>query len=452
MKTMRLIFSSLFLLIGITSLTAQNIEGYWKGTLNAAGTELVLGFDISATADGYTATLDVPQQSLYKMPVTVTFDSLNLKIEMKQFNAIYEGMFVINSFAGKYTQNGMSFPLNLAKGEREALKRPQTPQPPFPYHSENVIFTNTKENFTLAGTLTVPQGKGPFPAVVLISGSGSQNRDEELMGHKPFAVLSDYLTRNGIAVLRYDDRGMGESGNGNPGGNSLDLSYDAEAAFDYLKSNKDINTSKIGLIGHSEGGVINYMVAERRSDVAFIVSLAGPSITGIQTLRVQLKKLLEVSGLAPEAQQSYLGLYYTVLDMIESSSDNTPELQKSIKDKLLSVGLPEDQAAKMVSEYTNPWMYYFLKYDPSDNIIKVNCPALLLNGSKDRQVVAEINIPAYKAIAEKYGKTNMTICEIPDLNHLFQHCQTGAPTEYSTIEETISPAVLQMIADFINNL
>jgi hypothetical protein len=346
----------------------------------------------------------------------------------------------------------MAFPLNLEKGVKGTQQaRPQDPKPPFNYRIEEVTFSNEKEGFELTGTLTVPDGDGPFPAMVLVSGSGQQNRDEELMNHRPFWVIADYCARHGVAVLRYDDRGMGGSGGEVKMATSLDFSYDAEAAFDFLRSQKLIDASRVGILGHSEGGIINFMVAARRPEVAFLVSLAGPAVSGIEVLKEQQKAILRASGMTEEAVQFSSNANAQLFEVVENSSSRE-EADTLLRQLVKSWGYNEELTEQTVGELVSPWMYYFLKYDPTEAIVKTDCPALLLNGSKDLQVVASQNLPAYESLIAEHGKTNLTLREMPDLNHLFQHCETGSPNEYFTIEETISPEVLEMIVEFVKRI
>ncbi len=368
-------------------------------------------------------------------------------------DANYSGTPKDGVIEGEFTQRGMTFPLNLVKAEKKEQKkaRPQDPLPPFNYHIEEVTFVNEKEGNTLAGTLTIPEGEGPFPAMVLVSGSGQQNRDEELMNHRPFWVIADYCARHGIAVLRYDDRGIGGSTGEVENATSMDFSYDAEAAFDYLRNRKEINATKVGILGHSEGGVINFMVAARRPEVAFLVSLAGPSVNGIEVLKEQQKAILRASGMTEEAVQFNSNTNAQMFDIIEASSSRE-EADSLLRNLLKGWGYNEELTEQTVGQMASPWMYYFLKYDPTEAIVKTNCRALLLNGSKDLQVIASQNLLAYEKIIADYGKTNMTLRELPGLNHLFQHCETGSPNEYFEIEETISTEVLEMIVGFVKSL
>ncbi|MCR5038590.1 MAG: alpha/beta fold hydrolase [Bacteroidales bacterium] len=443
----------LFLLLFVVLQSQAQIEGYWKGQIDLGVQKLEMGFDIKATDNGYSATLDVPGQGAKDIPVDETvFQNNRLQMTMSAMGASYSGELKDNIIEGEFSQRGMTFPLNLKRGEKETQHaRPQDPQPPFDYRIEEVRLTNAKEGNTLTGTLTIPEGDGPFPALVLVSGSGQQNRDEELMNHRPFWVIADYLTRNGIAVLRYDDRGVGGSEGEVLNATSMDFSYDAEAAFDYLRSRKEVNAAQIGILGHSEGGIINFMVSARRPEVAFLVSLAGPAVDGIQLLKAQQAAILRASGMTEEAIQFSSNANAQMFDIIAASSDRI-EADSLLRQLLKGWGYSDELIEQTVGELASPWMYYFLKYDPTEAIVKTNCPALLLNGSKDLQVVASQNLPAYEKIISEYGKANMTLHEMPDLNHLFQHCETGSPNEYFNIDETISPEVLEMIVKFVKKV
>ena len=444
----------IILLFCIIGTSFAQIEGYWKGQIDLGGQQLELAFDIMPSENGYSATLDVPAQGAFDIPVDETvFQDNRLEMTMSAMGASYSGTLKDGSVEGEFTQHGVAFPLNLAKGEKEPqqMARPQDPLPPFHYHIEEVTFVNEKEGNTLAGTLTIPEGEGPFPAMVLVSGSGQQNRDEELMNHRPFWVIADYMARCGIAVLRYDDRGMGGSGGDVYNSTSIDFSYDAEAAFDFLRNQKLIDASKVGILGHSEGGIINFMVAERRPEVAFLVSLAGPAVNGIEMLKEQQKAILRASGMTEEAIQFSSNANAQLFDIVEASS-NREEADSLMRQLVQGWGYNEELTEQTVSEMTMPWMYYFLKYDPTEAIAQTQCPALLLNGSKDLQVIASQNLPAYEKIIAEHDKTNLTLREVPDLNHLFQHCETGSPNEYFTIDETISPEVLEMIVEFVKRI
>ena len=429
------------------------IEGYWKGEIDVGVQKLETAFDIKVVENGYSATFDVPAQGAFDIPVDeTTFQDGHLDLKMNALNATYSGVLKESTIEGEFTQHGMTFPLNLTRGGKEGkAARPQDPQPPFNYHIEEVTFVNEKEGNTLVGTLTIPEGEGPFKAMVLVSGSGQQNRDEELMNHRPFWVIADYCARHGVAVLRYDDRGIGGSTGEVENATSLDFSYDAEAAFDYLRNRKEIKASEVGILGHSEGGIINFMVAARRPEVAFLVSLAGPSVNGIEVLKEQQKAILRASGMTEEAVQFNSNTNAQMFDIIEASSSRE-EADSLLRQLVKGWGYNEELTEQTVGQMASSWMYYFLKYDPTEAIVKTNCPALLLNGSKDLQVIASQNLPGYEKIIAEYGKTNLTLHKLPDLNHLFQHCKTGSPNEYFEIEETISPEVLEVIVGFVKSV
>lgn len=443
----------ILLLFAVLHCNAQ-IEGYWKGQIDLGTLKLEMAFNITANENGYVTTLDVPAQGAFDFPVDETiFQDKRLQLTMSAMDASFSGTLKEGIIEGEFTQRGMTFPLNLVKAEKKEQKktRPQDPQPPFDYHIEEVTFVNEKEGNTLVGTLTIPKGEGPFPGMVLVSGSGQQDRDEELMNHRPFWVIADYCALHGIAVLRYDDRGIGGSTGEVENATSMDFSYDAEAAFDYLRNRKEINTSKVGILGHSEGGVINFMVSARRPEVAFLVSLAGPSVNGIEVLKEQQAAILRASGMSEEMVQFNGNANAQMFDIIEASNDRE-EADSLLRQLVKGWGYNEELTEQTVSQMPMPWMYYFLKYDPTEAIVKTNCPALLLNGSKDLQVIASQNLPGYEKIIAEYGKTNLILRELPDLNHLFQHCETGSPNEYFEIEETISPEVLELIVEFVKKI
>lgn len=430
------------------------IEGYWKGEMNLGVQKLETAFDIKIVENGYSATFDVPAQGAYDISVDETnFKDGHLELKMNALNATYSGVLKESTIEGEFTQHGTTFPLNLVKAEKKEQKknRPQDPLPPFNYQIEEVTFVNEKEGNTLAGTLTIPEGDGTFPAMVLVSGSGQQNRDEELMNHRPFWVIADYCARHGVAVLRYDDRGVGSSEGEVKNATSMDFSYDAEAAFDFLRKQKHIDASKVGILGHSEGGVINFMVSARRPEVAFLVSLAGPAVNGIEVLKEQQAAILRASGMSEEMVQFSGNANAQMFDIIEASSSRE-EADSLLRQLLKGWGYNEELTEQTVGQMASPWMYYFLRYDPTEAIVKTNCPALLLNGSKDLQVLASQNLPAYEKIITDYHKNNLILRELPDLNHLFQHCETGSPNEYFEIDETISPEVLEMIVEFVKGV
>ena len=443
--------------------SAQDITGQWNGILKVGGMQLRIVFNITKTDNGYSSTMDSPDQGATGIPVTsATFENSILDLKVTNVGIEYEGEFKDGFFMGTFRQGGQSLALDLKRDYIEKVKvvRPQEPVAPFTYYSEEVTFRNGKANIKLAGTLTLPQKEGNFPVVVLITGSGPQNRDEELMGHKPFLVLSDYLTRNGIAVLRYDDRGTAQSEGDFKTATSLDFASDVEAAISYLMTRKEINKKKIGLIGHSEGGLIAPMVASGSKDVNYIVLLAGPGIKGSQLLLLQQELIGRASGVSESDLQKSKEINSTAFDMVIKST-NPEKLKSELTNYLTqkSKESPDSQkAAEMsdsimikaqVDQITSPWMLYFLRYDPVPALEKVKCRVLALNGEKDLQVPPKQNLPAIKAAVIKGGNSNVTSVELPDLNHLFQECTTGLPGEYAQIEQTFSPKALEEITRWI---
>ncbi len=329
-------------------------------------------------------------------------------------------------------------------------------QDSLPYTEEEVIFVNEEQGNTIAGTLSIPKGRGAHKAVILISGSGPQNRDSEVAGHKPFKVIADYLAKNGIAVLRYDDRGVGKSNA--PLGNASttrDLAYDAQSAISFLRERKDIES--IGLIGHSEGGLVAFMAAtldpEQYNVPDFIIAMASPGVSGREILLTQARDISEGYGIASEVIARNLSLNESVFDLIVESEYRTAELSDSIavlvKD-FLPQGASQDQVNGVVAQFDNPWMYYFIKYDPREDISKVKVPVLLTNGMKDTQVNAQVNMKSIRESLILGGNSNVTSIYFEGLNHLFQEADSGLPTEYAFIKETISPTFLGALAQWIN--
>lgn len=461
MRTFSILLISLLTSI---SLSAQDITGQWNGALKVQGTQLRLVFNVTKTNNGVSSTMDSPDQGAKGIPTTTTnFENSILKITIANAKIEYEGTLgKDNIIVGTFKQGGQSFSMNLSKKviEKEKLVRPQEPIKPYPYYSEDVTFENNKAGIILAGTLTLPKKDGVFPAVILISGSGPQNRDEELLGHKPFLVLSDYLTKNGIAVLRYDDRGTALSKGDFKTATSADFATDVESAITYLKTRKEINKKKIGLIGHSEGGLIAPMVASKSKDVAFIVLMAGTGIQGDQLLLLQQKLIEKASGVSDENLQKNELTNKKAFDIVNKSNSIEQlniDLTNFIKQSLVEnpnaekpQGMSDEDFVKLqVEQIANPWMQYFIKYNPALALEKVKCPVLAINGEKDLQVPPKENLEAIKKALTKGGNKKVTTKELPNLNHLFQECKTGSPDEYATIEQTLSPTALTEILNWI---
>ena len=397
----RLFITLALVCIGLSA-NAQEIRRSWSGELETMGQKLPIVMNL---VDGK-CTLDSPLQGAAGIPATVqllTKDSI--KISVESIGASYAARYVDGQLQGTFTQHGIKIPLNMKETSPDGPKRPQTPKGPFPYTTEEVTFVNAKAGATLAGTLTVPKG-GAKRVMIMVTGSGPENRDEEVAYHKPFAVIADRLARAGIATLRYDDRGVGNSvGGETKHTTSLDVAEDAIAGIEWLRAQKRFK--KVGLLGHSEGGLISFMLAAQKK-VDFVVSLAGPAVRGDSIMLYQ-------------AHTS--GNPFT-------KNINAEQLRNMMK--------------------TNTWVSYFMDYDPTDNIANTKCPVLALNGSKDCQVPADMNIPVLRRLLAKNKKA--VVKEYEGLNHMFQHCQTGRPDEYYTLEETMSEEVLSDIVTWLKKL
>jgi len=430
----------------------SDIDGAWLGTLDTGTVKLRVVFRIANTDEGLSATLDSLDQGVKGMSTSsVTRDGTSLKIEVKNVSGVFEGKIAPDrsSIDGTWTQ-GSPMPLVLKPVNDEAAlepKRPQNPVRPYPYHEEEVAYENKVQNVTLAATLTIPQGKGPFPGVVLITGSGPQDRDETLLGHKPFLILSDYLTRHGIAVLRADDRGTGKSTGVFSKGTTADFATDTEAGVAYLKTRAEIDPHKIGLIGHSEGGVIAPMIAARNKDVAFIVMMAGTGVPGDQVIVAQLEAIDIANGKKPEEAAKSAATQREVVKLIETEKDEAV-LDKELREKMAGEAT-EAQIGMEIRQFTSVWFRYFLTYDPATALRKVTCPVLAINGSLDKQVLPEQNLPVIRKALQEAGNKHFEIDELAGLNHLFQTAKTGSPAEYAQIEETMSPVALEKISSWI---
>ncbi len=404
MKRLHAFVLTLLAVWGIAAgeMKGQSFEGTWSGEIDVNGSKLGLVFHI-----GETCTLDVPAQGAKDIPAKFNVDNGSLKIGIPLLGASYEGMFFMGSIMGTFRQNGMEFPLTLKQGE-PVPKRPQTPVGPFPYETTEVTFRNG--DAVLSGTLTMPATVGKdVPVLLMVSGSGQQNRDEELMDHKPFAVIADAFARNGIATLRYDDRGCGASTGDLTTATTDTFAADALEGIRFLRAQ---GYAKVGILGHSEGGTIAFMLAASADGPDFIISLAGMAENGEATLLAQTEKIAVVQGLPEDQAKAYA-----------------------------------KQSVTSAKTASNTWMKRFLELDPTAYISKITCPVLALNGEKDLQVIADRNIHIIKD-----SLPSATVKTYPDLNHLFQHCKTGSPTEYYEIEETISPEVLADMVNWIKTL
>ncbi len=459
----KIILATIVMLFAIASTVGQEeITGKWNGILNIQGTQLRLVLDVEKADTGFKSKLYSLDQGGQAIPVTTTtFKNSVLNFEAVLIGASYQGELIDKSIKGTFKQGGLNLQLVLSreKNEKQKLKRPQEPKEPFPYYSEDVVFKNEKANVSLAGTLTLPKREGKFPVVVLITGSGPQDRNEELVGHKPFLVISDYFTKKGIAVLRYDDRGFGKSTGNFRTATSEDFALDVESAVTYLKTRKEINKNKIGLVGHSEGGMIAPIVAVNSKDVNFIVLLAGTGIPGDELLLLQGALIERVSGKTEEEINESKQVRAKVLQMVKSSKEVVvlkeemfSYLDKAVESRETEIpqGVAKEDFIKMhVSQMTSSWMINFIKYNPAKTLEKVKCAVLAVNGEKDLQVPPKENLTAIEEALKKANNKKVTIMEFPKLNHLFQKSETGAPSEYGILEETFSEDALAKIADWI---
>lgn len=451
------IFAVLVLFFNLAK--AQEISNDWYGDLKVSGMEIPLIFHIKKSDSTFSSSMDSPKQGAFGIRADLTaYENPVLKMAFSSAGITYEGTYNCENdlIEGTFKQGGLALPLNLSRNKKESTKvlpsRPQEPKPPFSYRSEEITFSNSKDSLKLAGTLTIPSESGRYPAVVLISGSGPQNRNSEIFGHKPFLVLADYLTKQGIAVLRFDDRGVGASEGDLSKATSKDLSNDVEAAVDFLKSRQEINPDEIGLIGHSEGGLIAPMVAKNSKDVDFIILLAGQGLRGDKNLLLQKRILEQKSGIdeltVNQGQQIFSGAY----ELIRNSKEEKLEtkLQEYFQ-KQFAGRLNENQINTLVQQIASPWMKYYLKHDPAPILETTTIPVLALFGENDFQVPPVENSKIVKESLEKAENDKVQVIVFDNLNHLFQESSTGMPNEYGEIEQTISPKVLETISNWILN-
>jgi hypothetical protein len=431
---------------------AQTVEGDWQGTLDVGAMKLRLGLHVSKTDAGWKSTFDSLDQGAKGLPVaTTSVTGAALHFEMPGMHVSYDGKLSADGaqIAGTFTQ-GAPFPLVFKRVEKiEEVKRPQTPRAPFPYDAIDVAYENKLGK--LAGTLTVPRGAGPFPAAILITGSGPQNRDEELFGHKPFWVIADYLSRRGIAVLRVDDRGVGGSAGNSTQETLDDMVADVLSGVEFLKSRKEIDRRKIGLIGHSEGGIVGPLAASRSSDVAFVVMLAGTGVSGEQVMYKQAELIIKSQGMPDAVVQQNRVTQDAIFAAARQTSNEAEALEKFRAAWTKEHGHePGSALENQVKGMMSPEMHSFTFYDPSESLRKIKVPVLALNGSRDVQVSPAQNLPAIKAALQAGGNKDYQTVEIPGLNHLFQTCQKCTVAEYGTLEETFSPEALDVMGNWIS--
>lgn len=473
MKTIRRTLSILLgavlvcIVLSPDAIAQQDLTGSWKGDLDVGLQKLPLIFHFHPDGDGWKATMDSPSQQAKGIPVSkVLYNGLLLTMEIKQLQAAFEGIYQGDAFQGQFMQAGLSLPLSLAKiemteEESVALNRPQEPKGPFPYEIIQTTFINGAEGYALKGTITKPSGQGPFPAVVLVSGSGPQNRDSEIFGHKPFWVLADFLTRKGIVVLRYDERGVGESEGSFKGTTSDDFANDAYAAMRRLQGFEFVQKDKIGVLGHSEGGLIAWILGAKGSELPnFLVALAPP-VVPINELMAQQAFDVIIASSGDEALAREQSEYNRELFKVVKKSANVADAKTAMSAFLESKGKEKGLSGEELTSYReqqvaayqqllDPWFFAFIKTEPSQIIKKITVPVWSGFGAKDVQVNAAINQSALEGLSA--NASGWEIKTYPNLNHLFQTSTTGAVSEYGEIEETFSTEVMEDIAAWINEL
>jgi hypothetical protein len=448
--------------LSIVNVFSQNISGDWSGRAKRGDKEITFVFNLKKEGTNYTSVMNIPTFRVSGIKTaTTTFSNGKLTIDGSNVGMSYVAKFntELQQFEGMYKEGGIEMALNLKKGAVEIAdqRRPQEPVKPYPYYEEEVEFKNAAANITLAGTLTLPNKNGTFPVVILISGSGPQDRDESFMGHKPFLVLADYLTKQGIGVLRFDDRGQGASTGDFSSATTEDFSKDVLSAITYLKTRTDIDVNNIGLIGHSEGGIIAPLAANNSKDVAFIVLLASTGISGAELSVMQSKTLREFPVKDEVAYEKNARKAIAIVTSDKSASEIKIELTAHynafLRPILTSLNVPEKNINTYIESQVNtsikPWSRYFLQYNPADEIEKLQIPVLSLNGSKDTQVDAKINQDGIRQALIKGKNEEYKIVELENLNHFFQECETGNMDEYRKIEQTFSPIALKEISNWI---
>lgn len=444
----------------------NDLTGSWKGALDVMGQKLPLVFNFEMSEEGWKGTADSPTQGAKGMKLkNVLFNGLMVSVEFERIPAIYEGVFVADTIKGTFTQSGTVFPLELTRlssTDNLSMDRPQEPRPPFDYETIETSFQNESAGIKLVGTLTRPKGTGPFPAVVLVSGSGPQNRNGEVFGHNPFWVIADYLTKKGIAVLRYDERGVGESEGEFPKATSRDFKEDASLAISHLKKHPFVNQVKVGVIGHSEGGMIAWMLGAEDKNLNFLVALAAPVVPINELMAQQTEDILSAGGATKEEIDQQLVInnkVYQTMKQTEIFADLEDGLDEMIKNHLSDMGVGQEELNAEVSAIMQaygptltPWFFEFLKFSSEAYIEKIQLPVFAGFAGKDIQVNSRINVEALKKIVSHNKQNQFKIITYPHLNHLFQKAETGTVSEYALNQETFNEHVLEEIVEWINRL
>jgi pimeloyl-ACP methyl ester carboxylesterase len=432
-------------------------EGVWQGAIAANGLRLRL--QLHVTHDDkkqLLVALDSPDQGVSGLPaVKVSQKENSFHFEIPVVKGSYTGTLnpAKTVMTGSWTQSGVEQKLEFQRSDQLLpLLRPQDPVKPYPYKEEEVTFSNDQAHVSLSGTLTLPQGPGPFPVAILLSGSGPHDRDETIEGHRSFLVLADHLTRKGIAVLRFDKRGIGKSTGSYDSATIQDFAADAQSAVAYLKTRKDMDPKRIGLIGHSEGGLIAPIVASHSTDIAWVVLLAAPALKGEDILLLQSELIMKVAGIGEEQISRTLDFNKQTYALARQEKDPSA-LETKLNALVQSTGMgalvPPSTLQAQVRMMASPWFRYILDYDPLPALQKTLCPVLALNGQKDLQVPPRENLPRIQKTLQDAGNKDVQASELPGLNHLFQHAPTGSPAEYGGIEETMAPEALAAVSDWV---
>ena len=432
-------------------------EGVWQGALEGNGMRMRLQLHVSHDyRKQLVAALDSPDMGVSGLPaVKVSQNDASFHFEIPVVRGVYDGTLnpAKTAINGSWTQNGGEQKLNFQRSDKLLeLIRPQNPLKPYPYKEEEITFANATAKISLAGTLTLPRGQGLFPAAILLAGSGPNDRDESLAGHRPFLVLADHLTRKGIVVLRFDKRGIGKSTGDYANATMEDFAADAEAALAYLKTRKEIDAKKIGLIGHSEGGMIAPLIAAHSGDVAWIVLLAGPGLTGEETLLLQSELILKAADVNDgqiAVAREFNKQAYALVRQEKDSAALQVKLNDLVHSSAMSASLPPEALESQVHLMATPWFRFFLDYDPRPALQKTMCPVLALNGEKDLQVSPKENLAKIQKALQDGGNKDFQTVELPGLNHLLQHAPAGLPNEYGEILETMAPDALNAISDWV---
>jgi len=440
-----------------SSSAISKMEGTWQGAIETGNMRMRLQLHISHDqAGGLIASVDSLDQSIQGIPASrVSENGSDIKLELPAFDAEYTGTVntAKNSIAGTWSQSGNTEKLDFRRSERILeLRRPQNPEKPYPYKVEEVSFAAADGKANLAATLTLPQSNASFPAVLLLGGSGPNDRDETTAGHKTFLVLSDFLTRRGIAVLRYDKRGIAQSTGNYAAATLEDFAQDAESALAYLKSRKEVDAKRLGIIGHSEGGILGSLVATRSTDVSWLVLMGTPVTTGERTLLRQSELIARTGGLPEEQITRSLEFdrnAYAVVRGEKNPEAMEKRLNVLVEQSGLSQAMPPAALQAQIRVMSSPWFRDFLIYDPEPVLEKLQCPVLALSGDRDLQVDSTENVPLLRRVYEMSGNKDFTVVEIEGVNHLFQTAQSGSPALYGAIEETMAPSVLTMVANWI---